>query len=404
MEFYPWQKEIIKSRGNVTIKGGRQTGKSWAAAERIKNLMEEFTGSRHLLIAAAGRQSNYLYEKVKDLVGKSKSNYDGRVTLDRMKLKNGSVLYRYEVGQTGIYIEGLSSIDFIHIDEAIHVGHKVYDSIIPMLLEPSKRGLGWMTLLSSTRGRPKGFFFESFKRDDFKKFTIKSADVPHADLNFLEQEKKRLGERMFKVIYEGEFDENASKYFPKEIIERQIKIGFWSILRDYKKELNYYLGIDPARYGKCKAAFACAEIEGKENCKIVYGEELKKSSLIDLMKTSEHLDALFHFRKLFIDDGGFGAGLIDILENKFKRRLRPLNNKTASGEGKILKEDLYSNCLRLLEEGKLQLVNQREIIDGLLNVEIDDEDKIVGTDMSEAIVRALWGIKEKNIKPTILTF
>lgn len=404
MDFYDWQKQIINYEGNVTVRGGRQTGKSWAVAERIKYLSEKFPESRHLIISASGRQSNYLYEKLKDLIGKSKSNYEGRVTLDHMKRKNGSEIFRYDVGMTGIYIEGLSSIDFIYADEAIHIGKKVWDSIMPMLLEPSKRGLGWITLLSATKGKPKGFFFESFQRDDFLKIQIKSCDVPHADLNFLETERKRLGETMYKVIYEGEFDENATKYFAKEIVERCIKIGFWN-LKDIKKEYDYYLGIDPARYGKSKAAFAVSEWRGRDDLAIVYGEELKKSSLIDLKNKTEELDNQIKFRKLFIDDGGFGAGLIDILEKKFRSRLRPMNNNSATLEkGKILKEDLYSNCLRLLEEGKLQLVNQKEIIDGLLDVEVDDEDKIVGTDMSEAIARACWCIKEKNIKPYIISF
>ncbi len=403
MDFYPWQKEIIEHEGNVTIRGGRQTGKSWAAAERIRHLANKFPKSRHLIIAAAGRQSNYLYDKLKDLIGKSKTNYDGRVTLDHMKLRNGSEIYRYDVGQSGIYIEGLSSIDFIHVDEAIHVGHKVWDSIMPMLLEPSKRGLGWITLLSTTRGRPKGFFFQSFQRDDFLKVQIKSSDVPHADLDFLGKERKRLGETMYKIIYEGEFSEEGAKYFSKEIVMRQVNIGFWN-LHDMKKGYDYYLGIDPARYGKCKAAFAISEWRGRDDIAIVYGEELKKSSLVDLRNKARELNGMIKFRRIFIDDGGFGAGLVDIMEKEFKGKLRPMNNKTATGEGKILKEDMYSNVLRLLEEGQLSLVNQKEIIDGLLGVEIDDEDKIVGTDMSEAIARACWGIKEKNIKPTILSF
>ena len=52
-------------------------------------------------------------------------------------------------------------------------------------------------------------------------------------------------------------------------------------------------------------------------------------------------------------------------------------------------------------------MNEKLIIEGLKKVEFagpPDEEKIIGTDMSEAITRCCWGIKEKNKKPVILTF
>ena len=139
---------------------------------------------------------------------------------------------------------------------------------------------------------------------------------------------------------------------------------------------------------------------------MIYGEEHKKSSLLDLRDRSIKLDGQFNrFRKHFIDPGGFGAGLVDILEEHFKYRLRELNNKSASLKlNKIFKEDLYSNTLRLLETGKLEIADDPILINGLLGVELDEEEKIIGTDMSEAAVRALWASKEKSIKPFIISF
>ena len=322
-----------------------------------------------------------------------------------MQLTNGTHIWKYPVGQTGIYIEGLSSIDFIYVDEAIHVGRKVWDSVIPMLAEPKKRGLGWMTLLSATRGRPKGYFYDSFKMKQFTKFITKSEDMPHLDKEFLKQEKQRLGDRMYGVIYNGDFDEDAHKYFPKEIIMRQVKLKIFT-KKDIKTNGNYYLGSDPARFGRSKAAFAVTEIISRDMIHLIYGEEHKKSSLLDLRDRSIKLDGQFgRFRKHFIDPGGFGAGLVDILEEHFKYRLRDLNNKSASLEqNRIFKEDLYSNTLRLLETGKLEIADDPILIKGLLDVELDEEEKIIGTDMSEACVRALWASKEKNIKPYIISF
>ena len=139
-------------------------------------------------------------------------------------------------------------------------------------------------------------------------------------------------------------------------------------------------------------------------------KEIDKSSMVELMVKIKELDNLFKFKKIFIDDGGLGAGLVDFLneDKKIKFRLRPINNKSAGTENKLLKEDIYSNVLNLLSSGKLELVNDEKIINGLKKVEFEYIDgerwKINGTDMSEAISRACWGFKEKNIKPRILSF
>jgi hypothetical protein len=338
---------------------------------------------------------------VKERIGK---NYKGRQTLSLTILKNGSKIFKFPVGQTGIYLEGLSSIDFLYADESIHIPKKVWDSIVPMLAEPKKRGFGWITLLSSTRGKPKGFFFESFQRDDFLKIQIKAEDCEHISKEFLESEKKRLGERFYNVIYNGEFDERAMCYFSPELIDKSVKIGFF-LKKDIKPDGLYYLGIDPARYGKSKAAFAVSNIEG-EKVRIIYAEEIDKSSLSDLRDETLKLENQFRFRKIFIDDGGLGAGLIDFLEEikEIKKKLRPINNAAAGAESKILKEDLYSNVLNLLSSEKLELLNDSMIINGLKKVEFSDEEKILGTDMSEAIARACWGVKEKNKKIKMLRF
>ena len=161
-------------------------------------------------------------------------------------------------------------------------------------------------------------------------------------------------------------------------------------------------------YGKSRAAFITARMIGNK-VQVIGKEILDKSSLIELGIMTNKLDALFNYKKIFIDDGGFGAGLVDFLaaDKKIKRKLRPMNNASSGKEGKILKEDLYSNVRQLIEAGKLELVADDEIIEGLKKVEYDGpegEEKIIGTDVSEALTRACWCSKEKYIKPRIITF
>ncbi len=401
-DLYDWQKEIVAHKGNITIRGGRQDGKTVAVAKRILKLAKEYPGSRHLIIAASERQENYLYEQVCDLIGR---NYVGRKTLKRVELDNGSIIFKFPVGMTGVYLEGLASIDFLHADEAIHINWRVWDSIIPMLAEPRKRGLGWITLLSATRGKPKGYFFDSFKRKDFLKIVVKSEDCPHISKEFLKEELERLGPTMYGVIYNGDFSEEGFKYFSKYIIKRATTFRFWNYGKEYRKEDSWYLGIDPAGQGKAKAAFVSALLK-KDKIKVPHFKTIDKSSMPELARQTEAFHILFNYRKIFIDPGGLGEGVVDILKEnkKIRRKIRPLNNTEAGKYGKILKVDLYSNTLRLFEEEKINIIDEEELTEALLNVEIDVDGKIKGTDLSEALVRACWCVKEKSYKVKIVTF
>ena len=65
---------------------------------------------------------------------------------------------------------------------------------------------------------------------------------------------------------------------------------------------------------------------------------------------------------------------------------------------KILKEDLYSNCLRLMEEGNLKLIDDKEMLLSLQSIMVIDE-KIEGNNdhLAEALVNMCWCVKEKGL-------
>lgn len=404
MKFYKWQEEIINYQGDIWIRGGRQTGKSWAVAARILAFAENFPGSKQLLIAPGGRQEGYIRDKMLHLLGEN-YKFRRRQTQEWLPLKNGSDIFIYPVGQTGVYVEGLSSVDHLIIEEAGHVSEQVIDAIYPMLLEPKKRGLGWITALGNTRKcKLRGFFYQGFKDPDIKSIHVRAEDQEHADIEFLKKEKKRLGERLYNVIYRGEFDELTTKYFQKKLIKKTIKIHNWKIKKDYDDNNTYFLGVDPARYGRSYAAFVVSELtKDRKKIRLIHIETLKKSSLKELREKIKELDKKFNFKKIYVDDGGFGGGLIDLLEDEFKKRLRPLNNKAKSKDGKrIFKEDLYSNLLKLMESEEIEFINNKELIRGLEEVDVieesNDDYKIKGSDVSEAAIRAAWAWKEKSLK------
>jgi len=399
MENYKWQEEIILHKGDITIRGGRQSGKSWAVAKRIVHLAMEYAGCKIFIGAAAERQEDYLLEKVEILLGDHK--YRRRKLKSWLPLENGTDIIKYPLGKFGIYVEGLSSVDFLFIEEAGHVPEGVYDALLPMLAEPRRRGLGWITLLGNTRRCPlKGFYYDSFQNKKFKQFHIVPEMCPHMDQQFLSEELERLGKEKYDVIYRGEFNEAAFRYFAKELVLEAVKLKYNLPTEEDKTKGYYYLGLDPARFGRSKAAFVTSQLR-KKRVLFVHAEQFIRSKLTELRDRTMQLYNIFKYKKILPDDGGIGGGLIDIFEEvrELKGKIRPLNNKSKAVDGgTILKEDLYSNLLRLFETKQIDIIDHKDLIDGLLNVEIDEDEKIIGTDMSEAAVRAAWPSKEKSLK------
>lgn len=402
MQLYPEQQEYITHNGNTTLRGGRQVGKSIAAAERIKRLAKEFPGCTILITSPSERQENYIWEKVKATIGERE--WRKRPTLHYGKLKNGSQIFKFPIGKTGILIEGLSSVDFLFIDEAINVSERAMDAILPMLAEPKKRGLGWINLLGNTRGKPEGFFYDSFNNPElakhFKQFHWSSENAQHISKEFLEAEKKRLGEMRYKMVYLGEFVEFDYKFFAPELLDKVFCVKSWTIKDNYDENKRYFLGIDPARFGRCKAGFVVVELGRDKEAVIVHSETLSKNSIVEQYKKTLELHSRFNFRNIYVDGGGVGGGLIDFLTEKFGRKIVDLNNASrGEGRGTILKEDLYANTLRLMETGKLKIRFNDELLASFKSVNYDGEEfSGKGTDLAEASIRALWSVKESGYK------
>jgi len=401
IELYDWQKEIINHKGSIAVRGGRQSGKSWAGAYRIKKLIQDYPGCTILITSPSEKQELYLYEKVKSLF--TERDFKKRPTLKHAKFRNGSQIFKFPVGKTGILIEGLSSVDFLFVDEAINMTERAMDAIMPMLLEPRKRGLGWINLFGNTRGRPKGFFYESFKNPDYKSWAISSEDVPHADKDFLAKEKMRLGEMRYRMIYIGDFVEMDYKFFPDAKIDASMTLKSWKLKENYSHQRKYVLGIDPAGFGRDKAAFVVGECFGKERIRIVHFETYPKTSTHDLLNITISLDNKFFFNKFLIDSSGMGRGFTDLLKLKRKGKVVELNNSASGKEGKVLKEDMYSWALALMENSMCEIIYSPEIKNSLSNVEFDGE-QFYGkdSDIAEAFVRACWGLKEIGYSPKIV--
>ncbi len=408
-----WQQSVLDCDGNITIRSGRQVGKSEVISAKAVKFALDNPGTTTLIIAASQRQSSLLFEKVRgnfDLI--KKDVYLEKPTLSRILLKNGSKIYSLPAGRTGHFIRGFA-IDMLIADEAAYIPETVWNAVIPMIAVSKKlRGMGYIVLLSTPYGKG-GFYFNSFTDKDFKSFHASSEDCKRIPKDFLHKEKLRMTKAEYRQEYLGEFTDEWNQYFKTALIKESMTFLDWNKEEDSIPGARYYLGVDFARLGGDEIALVVCELQ-KTNLKIVKSvvinvSEIKNPTTHTLGVIFEY-NKIWNFSKIFVDDGGLGAPILDLLKEKLGRKVIGLNNASRrfqeQGEDKkkgILKEDLYSNTLMLLETGKLEMISDLNLLRSLkcMTYEYNEQRRIriFGnySHLTEALVRACWCIKERGL-------
>ena len=333
--------------------------------------------------------------------------FEEKPTKTTVKLKNGSICYSLPAGKTGIYLRTFA-LDFLYIDEAAYVPDTVYTALKPMLAVSSKKGLGWECFLSTPFGKG-GFFYDSHFDDDYKNFHVSSEDCERIPKEFVRKEKLRLSKIEYAQEYLGEFIDEFQQFFPTKLIKKRMTFLRWNFEEFFNPTKKYFLGVDIARYGADENAFVIAEMQNRTSLKIVVAETTERKSLTETTGRILEYHKKYNFNMIFIDDGGIGAGVTDILIEKLGRRVLGLNNakKTLDKDGrkgKIFKEDLYSNAMVMLEtDGQLELIDNLKLLKSLKSMTFEytaeKNLKIYGkySHIAEAFVRACWAIKAKSL-------
>lgn len=402
MELDKWQKEVLAYDGNIAICSGRQVGKSTVIAKKAAQFAIKHPGTITLVIAKSQRQAGFIFEMITgefaDKERKGKRLLKKKGTLTKLILKNNSRIYCYPAGDTGATIRGLTC-DLLIGDEADYIKEPVWRAVIPMMaVSQETRGFGWMVLLSTIDPwKDTGFFKECFNDSNFKTWVVSAEDCPRIPKDYLAREKERLPNFEYQAEHCAKWTTMLTQYFSDELIDKCMNFKFW----DKKMTVNrrFYLGIDIAGQGSDEEAYVCGEMIG-DRIKNVHNEILNKSTLQETMRMTDKLDQKLFFNRIFIDSSGIGIGYEDVMKEKFGRRLIGLNNASRSKEKshKILKEDLYSNCLRLMEQGRLSLVVDDKMKKSLKSIR-QKEGKIGGsyTHLAEALVRMCWSMKDKSL-------
>ena len=421
-----WQREVLEHKGNKVICSGRQTGKSTVVSILASEFALNNEKKQILIVSVTEDQAKELLIKCTLYID---SQYKGRIctgakkpTKDKLQLKNGSIIRTKAVGMSGTGVRGFT-IDMLIADEAAFMPEDVWPAVTPMLLTTG----GDIVLLSTPHGK-KGYFYESYHDKNFKVWHVNSVDIinnrPVSETwsqfqkdkatEYLKSEEQRMSIREFGQEYLGQFIDDLTQFFN----EQQIKKTLIQQRVQYSKEdRDFVIGVDIGRMGGDKTVFVIFEKRGElliQREKVVWDEAYLDRIAAQIIEW----DKTFHFQRIYLDSGGIGIGVFDILYNTigFKKRVKGINNSEKvveyDSEGnekkrKIMKEETYANLYFLMEKGKILLFDDSDTWLSLTSVQYEYLNQKGGamihifspdhkqSHLVEAIVRAGMISKEK---------
>ena len=223
----PWQVNVLSSVSKrLMMNCSRQSGKSTTASILALHRAIYFPDNLILLISPSLRQSSELFRKV-------------GVQLDRLKMKpklleNNKLSCIFDnksrivsLPSSEGTIRGYSGANLIIEDEASRVEDGLYMAIRPMLAVSNGR----LILMSTPFGKRGHFYQEWSEGEEWEKIQIKADDFPRISKEFLESERRSLGEWWFKQEYMCEFMDSVDSAFRTEEIKRMFEeeIELWEL-------------------------------------------------------------------------------------------------------------------------------------------------------------------------------
>ncbi len=223
----PWQVNVLSSVSKrLMLNCSRQSGKSTTASILALHRAIYFPDNLILLISPSLRQSSELFRKV-------------GVQLDRLKMKpklleNNKLSCIFDnksrivsLPSSEGTIRGYSGANLIIEDEASRVEDGLYMAIRPMLAVSNGR----LILMSTPFGKRGHFYQEWSEGEEWEKIQIKADDCPRISKEFLESERRSLGEWWFKQEYMCEFMDSVDSAFRTEEIKRMFEeeIELWEL-------------------------------------------------------------------------------------------------------------------------------------------------------------------------------
>ena len=217
-----WQRDVLESSAHqiillVTRQGGKSTVSSIKALHRALITPAALV----LLLAPSYRQSKELFRKVRDAYNTLPVPVPvASESALELQFANHSRIVALPGKEATI--RGFSGVSLLIVDEASRVPDELYQAVRPMLAVSG----GDILLLSTPFGQ-RGFFHHEWTEGgaQWQRTRVTAHDCPRIPREWLEQERRQIGEWWFKQEYLCEFTETIDSVFSYEDIQAALDDG-----------------------------------------------------------------------------------------------------------------------------------------------------------------------------------
>ena len=214
----PWQSDLLLGHARKSLLlCARQTGKSTATALVALHEAVYMPGSLILLLSPSLRQSSELFRKVAQYWAALPNAPEAlQESVLRLELVNGSRIVSLP-GSEGT-VRGYSAASLVVVDEAARVSDELHGAIRPTLATSDGRFIA----LSTPAGK-RGWFHQAWTRGEgWQRFKVPAKDCPRISPDFLEEERRTLGDFLYRQEYEIEFLDDETAVFATDLIDAAV--------------------------------------------------------------------------------------------------------------------------------------------------------------------------------------
>lgn len=310
---FPYQAELLRCRSKrIVACWARQTGKTTAIAVKVLHFAFTNAGTTTLIVSRGLRQSMIMFGVIEGFI-KANAVLLGSVvrsTRTMIQLSNGSRIIALPCGPDGASLRGYTA-DLVVMDEAAFMPEDVIASVIfPMLATTD----GTAIMLSTPWGRDH-IFYRSFKNPNYWSQHVRAEECPLISKEFLEEQRRDIGELRYKMEYEAEFVEGENSFFSQDLIrgctEDYELISEGELKVEGKIAGNYYLGAD---FGKRVDYSVIVLLKAEENdvLRVVFLKEFALGTLYtDVIGYIRRLNQKFDIMQGYVDQSAIGESLVE---------------------------------------------------------------------------------------------
>ncbi len=415
-----WQKDYIATQPeqDCFLLATRQGGKTAAMSIKcVEMCVHHFGKEQNILICSITEKQ--AYRMLAKALVYARMRYP-RLVIEKgpdkptkhiIKFTTGAAIYSYAAGDTGEGLRG-DTIKKLMIDEGSRMSDEFFIATTPMLSVAK----GSMDIASTPHGTKdkegnEKFFYKCSKDDHYKKFYVSAKDCPRHSKEFLQREKDRMTKLQYAQEYLAQFLDEVLQFLdPKWIKNCCVGKRPEKIIKG-----TYYIGCDVARKGIDKFTFEIFNRTGLRGKYFLTQVENIATTNIPIPVSTRRIISLnlqYNFKKEYIDSGGMGITVCDLLREdpKNKNKVVEINNSSRRYQEDyeekkkgILKEDLYKNLAVLMEKKKIILLDDDEIKASLSSIqyEYNNTGKLIiwgyEDHIAEGITKGAWCTKDKSL-------